>query len=113
MAKSDSLLRTLIVQPDDTVTPVLELMAKAKRSLTVKQFTLDEPGIVRALVDAHRRGVAVRVMLNPHRSSGDRANDKTFAALKRAKVPVQWTNPAFVVTHEKSRVIDGARALIA
>jgi cardiolipin synthase len=105
--------RALIVQPDDTVLPVLDLIDQAKRSLTVKQFTLDEPRIVRGLLDAHRRGVGVRVMLNPHRSSGDRANDKTYAALKRARVPVQWTNPAFFVTHEKSMVIDGTRSLIA
>ena len=113
MAKRDSPLRSLIVQPDDGVSPVLDLMAAAQRTLTIKQFTLDQPRIVREIMDAHRRKVAVRVMLNPHRSSGDRANDKTYAALKRAKVPVQWTNPAFAVTHEKSMVIDGARALIA
>ena len=113
MAKRDSPLRSLIVQPDDGVSPVLDLMAAAQRTLTIKQFTLDQPRIVREIMDAHRRKVAVRVMLNPHRSSGDRANDKTYAALKRAKVPVQWTSPAFAVTHEKSMVIDGARALIA
>src|SRR6266702_6044046 len=110
MAKRE-LTRAVIVQPDDTVLPVLDLIGSAKRSVTVKQFTLDESRIVRALIDAHRRGVTVRVMLNPHRSSGDRANDKTYAALKRAKVRVQWTNPAFLVTHEKSLVVDGARAL--
>src|SRR5262245_13346994 len=112
MAKRE-LTRTLIVQPDDTVLPVVDLIAGAKRSLTIKQFTLDEARIVRAVIDAHRRGVAARIMLNPHRSSGDRANDKTYAALKRARVPAQWTNPAFFVTHEKSMVVDGVRALIA
>jgi len=105
--------RTLIVEPDDTVLPVLDLLASARRSVALKQFTLDEPRIVQALLDAHRRGVAVRVMLNPHRSSGDRANDDTFRTLETAGVAIQWTSPAFVVTHEKSLVIDGERALIA
>src|SRR5262245_5345555 len=105
--------RTLIVQPDDTVLPVLGLVTMAGRSLLLKQFTLDEPRIVAALLDAHRRKVAVRVMLNPHRSSGDRANDRTFATLEEAGVPIQWSNPAFAVTHEKSLVIDGERALVA
>ena len=113
MSKHPPALRTLIVQPDDTVLPVLGLVTMAARSVDVKQFSLDEVRIVQALVDAHRRGVAVRVMLNPHRSSGDRANDGTFAALEQAGVPVQWTNPSFVVTHEKSLVVDGERALIA
>ena len=41
-------------------------------------------------------------MLNPHRSSGDRANDQSFKALKRAGINIDWSNPAFAVTHEKS-----------
>ena len=105
--------RTLIVEPEDTVLPVLGLITMASRSIDVKQFTLDEPRIVQGLLDAHRRGVAVRAMLNPHRSSGSRANDDTFATFEAAKLPVQWSNPAFAVTHEKSMVIDGERALIA
>jgi phosphatidylserine/phosphatidylglycerophosphate/cardiolipin synthase-like enzyme len=105
--------RTLVVQPDDGVAPVLDLIAHAARSLRLKQFTLSEPQLVQAIIDAHRRGVAVRVMLNPHRSSGDRANDATFEQLQRAGLEVQWTSPDFVVTHEKSIVVDDARALIA
>jgi phosphatidylserine/phosphatidylglycerophosphate/cardiolipin synthase-like enzyme len=105
--------RTLIVEPEDTVLPVLGLMTSATQSLAVKQFTFFEPRLVQGVIDAHRRGVAVRVMVNPHRSSGDRANDETFEALAHAGVAVQWTNPAFVVTHEKSMVVDGARALVA
>jgi phosphatidylserine/phosphatidylglycerophosphate/cardiolipin synthase-like enzyme len=113
MSKNAAATRTLIVQPEDTVLPVLGLVTMAERSVVVKQFTLDEPRIVQALMDAHRRGVAVRAMLNPHRSSGSRANDDTYAALEAAGVPVQWANPAFAVTHEKSMVIDGERALVA
>jgi phosphatidylserine/phosphatidylglycerophosphate/cardiolipin synthase-like enzyme len=111
--KSAPALRTLIVQPEDTVLPVLGLMTSAARSLEVKQFTFFEPRLLQGVIDVHRRGVAVRVMLNPHRSSGDRANDESFKTLEDAGVPVRWTNPAFAVTHEKSMVVDGSRALVA
>ena len=113
MPKNATATRTLIVVPDDTVLPVLGLVTLATRSVDVKQFTLDEPRIIQALLNAHRHGVAVRVMLNPHRSSGSRANDDTFATLEQAQIAVQWTNPAFAVTHEKSMVVDGERALVA
>jgi cardiolipin synthase A/B len=105
--------RTLVVQPDDGVDPVLGLIADATKSLCVKQFTLSEPRLVQAIIDAHHRGVAVRVMLNPHRSSGDRANDPTFAQLQKTGLAVQWTSPDFVVTHEKSIVVDDSHALVA
>ena len=62
--------------------------------------------MLKAIERAHGRGVAVRVMLNPHRSSGDRANDEYPAALKHAKIASSGRNPAFAVTHEKSIVVD-------
>jgi len=103
----------LIVQPDDGAEPVLELIAAAKKSLRTTQFTLDDERFVDAIVAAHRRGVKAQVMLNPHKSSGERANDATFDRLKRAKVAVQWTNPRFPVTHQKSLLIDAQLGLIA
>ncbi|HSP97383.1 MAG TPA: phospholipase D-like domain-containing protein [Candidatus Dormibacteraeota bacterium] len=113
MAKKNGDEHRLIVQPDDGVAPVVEFIDSATRSLRIKQFTLTDPDVLKAIERAHGRGVAVRVMLNPHRSSGDRANDDTHAALKHAKISVAWTNPAFAVTHEKSVVVDDDTALIA
>jgi phosphatidylserine/phosphatidylglycerophosphate/cardiolipin synthase-like enzyme len=52
-------------------------------------------------------------MLNPARSGGDRANDESYNAFETAGVKVQWSNPNFYVTHEKSIVVDGTAALVA
>ncbi len=111
--KKDGPHHRLIVQPDDGAAPVVDLIDAASHSLLVKQFTLTDPAVMAALIGAHKRGVAVRVMLNPHRSSGDRANDESYGALRKAGLQIEWSNPAFAVTHEKSMVIDGVQALIA
>ena len=103
----------LIVQPDEGPAPVVELINAAEKALRVKQFTLTESAIMSALIAAHERGVDVRVMLNPHRSSGDRANDESYKALRHAGLKVEWSNPAFAVTHEKSIVVDETLALVA
>lgn len=103
----------LIVEPDDGLGPVREFIGAAKKTLLIKQFTFSEPGLLQAVVDRHKAGVDVRVMLNPKRSGGDRANDDTFEYFKNAGVNIQWANPKFYVTHEKSIVIDGEAALIA
>ncbi|MGE0517623.1 MAG: phosphatidylserine/phosphatidylglycerophosphate/cardiolipin synthase family protein [Candidatus Binatia bacterium] len=110
--KSDEAHR-VIVQPDQGVQPVIELIDSARHTLRMKQFTLTDPDVMTALQRAHARGVNVRVMLNPHRSSGDRANDESFAALKRAGLKIEWTSPAFAVTHEKSLIVDDGLALVA
>ena len=102
-----------IVQPDDGVEPIRALIASAKKELLLKQFTFTEPHLIEAVIDRHRQGVDVRVLLNPKNTEGLRANDETYKTLHAAKVPVEWTHERFAVTHEKSLVIDRAKALIA
>lgn len=103
----------LIVQPDDGVTPVRDFISAAKKTLLIKQFTFSEASLLQAVVDRKNAGVDVRIMLNPKRSGGDRANDATYDFFKEHGVNIQWASPKFYVTHEKSIVIDGEAALIA
>lgn len=110
---SESSAYRLLIQPDHGIDPVLALIESARISLRLKQFTVTDPRIIRALVAAHERKVEVRVLLNPTRPDQTRDNDETFATLERIGVAVQWTNPEFTVTHEKSMVIDEVTALVA
>lgn len=103
----------ILVLPDDGIDAVIGFITAARQTLLVKQFNLGDGRIVKALLDAHKRGVALKVMLNPSSQSGERYNDEVFATLGNAGIPVRWTSPAFSVTHEKSIVADGTRALIA
>jgi len=103
---------TLLVMPDDTVQPVLEAIRGAKKSIRVKMFLFTHTELLAALVEAKKRGVHVRVMLNPARRSGESENAATRKKLKAAGVEVIDANPAFDVTHEKSMVVDDAAAYI-
>ncbi|MDG4665684.1 phospholipase D-like domain-containing protein [Mycobacterium sp. 236(2023)] len=103
----------LIVEPDDGLDPVLDLIAAARDTLRIKQFTFTDEALIDAVIDRRAAGVDVRVMLNAAKSGGERANDETFDRLRDAGVTVAWTNPAFYVTHEKSIVVDRSAALIA
>ena len=103
----------VIIQPEAGVGPVVGLIEQARQYICVKMFTFTSAMLVAALAAAARRGVLVRVMLNPHRSSGSRANDETLEQLRAAGVICNWSNPVFAVTHEKSMVIDDRTVLIA
>lgn len=103
----------LIVEPDDGLEPAREFIETAQTSLLIKQFTFTEPDLLDAVIERRKAGVDVRVMLNPQRSGGDRANDETYDRLKDADVDVQWSNPKFYVTHEKSIVVDKTAAMVA
>jgi phosphatidylserine/phosphatidylglycerophosphate/cardiolipin synthase-like enzyme len=106
------LTRSLIVFPDDSARPILAAIGGASHTLRVKMFVFSDPGLLKAVVAARRRGVKVRVMLNPARRNGEHDNDVTRKALERADIEVRDANPAFPVTHEKSMVVDEEAAYV-
>src|SRR5437879_443021 len=85
--------RSLIVLPDDAATPILEAIGEAKASLCVKMFVFSDPALIGAVIAAKRRGVHVRVMLNPARRSGEDDNEGTRHQLARSGVDVIDSNP--------------------
>ena len=104
--------RSLIVMQDDTARPILDAIGEAVKSIRVKMFALSDPGILEGLIQAHRRGVGVRVMLNPARHTGEIQNKGSRVVLRGAGIDILDTNPAFPITHEKSMVIDDKIALV-
>src|SRR5262245_61621991 len=104
--------RSLIVMPDDSAQPILDAIAAARRSLRIKMFLFSDPALLAAVIAAQKRGVKVRVMLNPARRGGEPENVATHKELKKAGVEVIDSNPAFSVTHEKSMVVDDELAFV-
>lgn len=104
--------RSVIVFPDDTAKVIINAITDAKKSLRIKMFLFSDPGLINAVIDAHKRGLDVKVMLNPARRNGDEENINTRNILEEAGVNVKNTNPDFVLTHEKSMVVDDKLAFI-
>jgi phosphatidylserine/phosphatidylglycerophosphate/cardiolipin synthase-like enzyme len=104
--------RSLIVMPDDSARPILDAIEAANQSLRIKMFVFSDPALLAAVVAAQKRGVKVRVMLNPARRGGEPENEATRKKLKQASVEVMDSNPAFAVTHEKSMVVDDKIAFV-
>src|SRR6267154_1583715 len=104
--------RSLIVLPDDSAKPILAAIEGASQTLRVKMFVFSDPGLLKAVIAAKRRGVKVRVLLNAARRSGEHDNDATRKTLERADIEVRDANPAFALTHEKSMVVDEQAAFV-
>jgi cardiolipin synthase A/B len=109
----DSSHPRLIVQPDDGVLPVVQLLRSATKTACLKQFTFTHPLLLSEVMALNQKGVRVRVLLNGAKATGERLNDSFFEKMKLAGISVHWSNPAFLVTHEKSIVIDDKKALLA
>ena len=103
----------LIVQPDDGEKPVVNFLKSVRKTVALKQFTFTHPILLDTVMALHQKGVRVRVMLNGAKTTGERLNDPFFETIKSTGIEVQWSNPSFLVTHEKSIVVDGKSALLA
>jgi cardiolipin synthase A/B len=104
--------RSLIVLPDDSGQPILDAIDGAKKSIRIKMFVFSDPSLLKAAIDAHNRGVDVRIMLNPARRDGKEENADCRISLTKAGIKVIDSNPAFDLTHEKSMVIDDSTAFV-
>jgi phosphatidylserine/phosphatidylglycerophosphate/cardiolipin synthase-like enzyme len=98
--------RALIVLPDDSAKPILAAIEGAARTLRVKMFVFSDPSLLKAVIAAKRRGVKVRVMLNPARRSGEHDNDATRKALEQADVEVKDANPATTRDHDVAEIVE-------
>jgi cardiolipin synthase A/B len=105
---------TLFVQPNDGRASVVDLLNNAQTSIDLMIYLLSDRDVITALKNAVLRNVAVRVLLeqNPCCSNDNSMQRALFSDLQAARIQVQWTNPAFRLTHAKMAVVDGATALI-
>src|ERR1700677_1654877 len=104
--------RSLLVLPDDSAKPILDAIHRATESLRIKMFIFTDPSLLSAVAEAQRRGVKIRIMLNPKRRNGVSENEESRAALEAAGIQVLDSNPEFDITHEKSMVIDSTMAFV-
>ena len=74
----------LIVLPDDTADAILAPINAARHSMNIRMFLFTDPSLINAVIAAKRRGVKVRVMLNPARRDGTSDNEAARQTLRTA-----------------------------
>jgi len=101
------------VKPDAGVTPLVSFIRATRRSLDGEVYLLSSAAVFDALGDAVRRGVRVRLVLDPHPFGGDGGSaDGAYRVLTAEGVAVRWASPAYRFTHAKFLVSDNAAAWI-
>jgi cardiolipin synthase A/B len=104
--------RTIIILPDDTGQSIIDAIDRAEKSILIKMFLFSDPSLLGAVIAAKHRGVKIKVMLNPARRSGEEENEDTRKQLLSEGIEVRDSNPKFILTHEKSMVIDDKIAFV-
>jgi len=99
----------LIVEPGAGFSPVYRLINGARHSIDVTMYEFSDTTAERDLAAAAGRGVRVRVILDQRERS---ANSGAYSYLSSHRVTVTWSSPDYRYTHQKTVIIDGARAVI-
>jgi cardiolipin synthase A/B len=96
---------SLLVEPQDGMTPLYSFMSSARESLDMTMYELSDSAAQQILIADHQRGVRVRVLLD-RKYSGESVNQAAYTALSAAGVPVAWTNDSEIF-HQKTITVDG------
>jgi len=100
---------SFVFSPDAEV-EVVSLIRSAQKTLDVEMYVLTSEEIVRELSMAAKRGVRVRVILEPRIE--DSRKSLTFKILEENGVEVKWASFSYKLTHSKFVIVDGKRALV-
>ena len=100
----------LIQEPAAGYDSILAGITTARRTVEMTIYELADPAAQADLIAAHRRGVAVRVILD-RAFHGQQVNHDAYTQLAAAGVAVRWA-PAGQIFHQKTITIDGTRSLI-
>jgi phosphatidylserine/phosphatidylglycerophosphate/cardiolipin synthase-like enzyme len=102
----------LLVQPDATMTPLIQAIARARKTIDIAIFRMDRKEIEQALGSAVGRGVVVRALV-AHRNSGSEERlRKLEQRLLERGIGVSRTGDDLLKYHGKYLVIDDALHLL-
>ncbi len=99
----------VLVEPRDGIGPIYRLITKARSSIDLTMYELNNPRTEGDLATAARRGVNVRVVLDQHLERS--RNMAAYHYLTARKVHVHWA-PAGTTYHQKTLTVDGATSAI-
>jgi len=89
---------------------VVSFIRSAQKSVDIEMYVFTSDVIARELGEAVKRGVTVRVILEPRVE--DSRKQKMFDTLSALGVEMKWASFEYKLTHSKFIVVDGKRALV-
>jgi len=96
----------LIIQPDDGITPLVQAVKSAKKTIDIMIFRFDRPELEKALEAAVVRGVVVRALIANTNRGGEKLLRKLELRLLDAGVTVARSADDLPRYHGKMMVVD-------
>lgn len=100
----------LVQEPEAGYAAILGIIGQARRTLRMTMYELADSAALSALVDAHRRGVDTKIILDAA-FHGRQTNTAAYDQLKAAGIDVRWA-PAATIFHQKTLTADDTETAI-
>ena len=96
----------LIIQPDDGLSPLVQAVRRARKSIDIVIFRFDRPELEKAIEAAVTRGVVVRALIAHTNRGGEKNLRKLELRLLDAGVTVARTADDLTRYHGKMMIVD-------
>ena len=97
---------TLFIEPQQKDYPIIDAIDSARKSIDLEVYLLSDKYVINSLINAEKRGVDVRLILEEHPYKGYGANKSVKDKLSHYGIETKWANRAYQLTHSKFLVID-------
>jgi phosphatidylserine/phosphatidylglycerophosphate/cardiolipin synthase-like enzyme len=99
-------VRVAFTPGDDAAGQIIDAIRQARKQVLVQAFSFTHDGIARALVEAHKRGIEVKLIADNEQTGKMKRGQVTGIA--RAGVPV-WLDSEHMSAHNKVMVLDAGQ----
>jgi len=94
----------------DAQADVVSFIHSAQKTIDIEMYVFTSDDIIRELGEAEKRGVQVRVIMEPR--VDDSRKQKVFDTLAALGCEMKWASFTYKLTHSKFVIVDGKRALV-
>ena len=102
--------QSLVIEPDQGLTPIYNLLNSAKNTIDMTMYELIDTQAQQILAQQAAKGVAVRVILDQALEKS--RNMPVYTFLNANGVKAVWANPVFQASHQKTITVDGKTTAI-
>ncbi|WP_449428672.1 phospholipase D-like domain-containing protein [Rhodanobacter umsongensis] len=107
---STTATRTLVIEPDQGLTPIYNLIQSARSSIDMTMYELVDTQASGLLCSAAENGIAVRVILDQNLEKS--SNQAAYTQLQGCGVSVVWAWTTYAATHQKTITIDDTTSVV-
>ena len=102
--------QSLVIEPDQGMTPIYDLLNSAKKTIDMTMYELVDTQCQQILAAQAAKGVVVRVILD--QALEKTSNTPVYTFLNANGVKAVWANPVFQASHQKTITVDGTTTAI-